>query len=565
MGSKIFSFFRDKLEESRILFLYRYISLIITSVFYLMNQPDHTIERKLIIIGCISIAAIILSYLYLIFEKDINIVKKLLLIETVGNAILLIPSGGIKSPFIWYTLNTILIGSIFLNFKFCIFNILTYIGIITVIAHLSTDIEIDIIKLLRNESSLILSLIMIIASVQVWSMYLKKTKEKSINLEAANKQLESANETIIDSIDHIKALYQSINMLTNQGNKEGLIKLLFDNVKRITKTNLVFYYDMTEEIYKIISDGNSFIVKSIEEKLLSEANGFLKSKEPIEIIIHNKRFILMKVESNYSEYGILGFEANSERESIIYKNNLYQIQFLSELISFAFERFYLEEINDRLLVSEEQNRIANEIHDSVLQRLFSMSCGIFSLIKRLDNFTPIDIQNELNNIRITTDNVMRELREKIYGLSWEKSGTNSFKSDINKYIDDIKRFNDINIPFFIKGSVELLTINQKKAFYRIICEGIGNAVRHGKAKKIEIYLDIDQNTSILKIIDDGVGFDLSKVDTERTNGLGIQNLYQLTQSLNGEIDIISAKGKGTTIDVCIPTNGVKGKGEEAIV
>jgi signal transduction histidine kinase len=559
------SFFYSKLEESKILFLYRYISLILTSAFYLINQPDHTIERKIIIIGCLSIAAMILSYLYLIYEKDIGIIRRLLFIEIIGNSILLIPSGGINSPFIWYMLNTILIGSVFINFKFIIANILTHISIIAFLVHLRPDIEVDIIKLLRDESSLILSLIMIVASVQVWSLYLKKTKEKSISLEKVNKQLESANLTITDTIDHIKALYQSINMLTNQGNKEGLIKLLFDNVKRITKTNLVFYYDMTNEIYKMISDGDSIIVSEIEERILSDVNNLLKSNGPIEISLHNKRFILMKVESNYSEYGILGFESSDDRESIIYKNDLYQIEYLSELISFAFERFYLEEISDRLLISEEQNRIANEIHDSVLQRLFSMSCGVFALMKRVDKINTDEIKNELNNIRATTDSVMKELREKIYGLSWKKSGLNCFKSDINKYIEDIKRYSDINIPFYIKGNEELLSINQKKAFYRMICEGIGNAVRHGKANNIDISLNIEKESVELNIIDDGVGFDLSKVNTQETKGLGIQNLYQLTESLNGEIKIISARGKGTRIVVHIPINGVKEKREEAIV
>lgn len=565
MKSKHMSFFYSKLEESKILFLYRYISLILTSAFYLINQPDHTIERKIIIIGCLSIAAMILSYLYLIYEKDIGIIRRLLFIEIIGNSILLIPSGGINSPFIWYMLNTILIGSVFINFKFIIVNILTHISIIAFLVHLRPDIEVDIIKLLRDESSLILSLIMIVASVQVWSLYLKKTKEKSISLEKVNKQLESANLTITDTIDHIKALYQSINMLTNQGNKEGLIKLLFDNVKRITKTNLVFYYDMTNEIYKMISDGDSIIVSEIEERILSDVNNLLKSNGPIEISLQNKRFILMKVESNYSEYGILGFESSNDRESIIYKNNLYQIEYLSELISFAFERFYLEEISDRLLISEEQNRIANEIHDSVLQRLFSMSCGVFALMKRVDKITTDEIKNELNNIRATTDSVMKELREKIYGLSWKKSGLNCFKSDINKYIEDIKRYSDINIPFYIKGNEELLSINQKKAFYRMICEGIGNAVRHGKANNIDISLNIEKESVELNIIDDGVGFDLSKVNTQETKGLGIQNLYQLTESLNGEIKIISARGKGTRIVVHIPINDVKEKREEAIV
>ena len=92
------------------------------------------------------------------------------------------------------------------------------------------------------------------------------------------------------------------------------------------------------------------------------------------------------------------------------------------MISVAFDRFYFEEVNERLLISEEQNRIANEIHDSVLQRLFSMSCGIFSLIKKLNKYSLEEMERELNYIRETTDKVMKDLRAKymvLVGKIWK--------------------------------------------------------------------------------------------------------------------------------------------------
>lgn len=113
------SFFRGRLEESKILFAYRYISLLITSLFYFINDPDHYLGKRIFIIGCLTISAIILSYLYLAKERSNKSIKILLTIETIGNCMLLIPSGGlnggINSPFVWYSLNTILISSVFLK------------------------------------------------------------------------------------------------------------------------------------------------------------------------------------------------------------------------------------------------------------------------------------------------------------------------------------------------------------------------------------------------------------------------------------------------------------------
>ena len=559
------SFLIKKLEESKILFMYRYISLFITTTFYFLNSSEHLIAKKIFIIGCLSISAVILSYLYLVYEKTERNIMGLLLIEIIGNSVLLIPSGGIKSPFIWYTLNTILISSIFLKKIYCWINILLYALISSLIIYFKTGYNLDILTFLKEESNLILSFIMIIAAVQAWSIFVKKTKEKSMVLEKTNAQLELSNQMIKESMDHITALYQSINILSNQGNKEGSINLLFQYIKKITKTDLVFYYDISENINQMICYSNNNLLENLEEVIKKDLSRILECRTPIEISISNTRFIVIALKSNYGKYGILGLEYQNNKDSIIYKNNIYQLQFLSQLISVAFDRFYLEEINERLLITEEQNRIANEIHDSVLQRLFSMSCGIFSLMKKLDKYTKDEIENELNQIRTTTDEVMKELRAKIYSLSWKKSGTNSFITDIKRYIDDVKKFNNINIPFTILGSDELLTCKQKKALYRIICEGIGNAVRHGKAKNIEVGLEINSHISVLKIIDDGIGFDSNRVKEDKTKGLGIPNLYQLTESLEGNIRIDSKLGDSTTIEVIIPNNVELMKGEKVTV
>lgn len=563
--SKKFSFLKKRLEESQILFIYRYISLFVTSSFYLLNNIEHSIGRKIFIIGCLTISAIILSYLYLIFEKSDKYIKLLLFIEAIGNSILLIPSGGVNSPFIWYTLNTILISSIFLKKRYCWINLLAYLLASSMMVYFGNEIEWDILRFLKEESELILSILMITAAVQVWSIFVKKTKDKSKRLEKVNNQLELANDMIMESMDHIMTLYQSVNLLTNQGNKEGLIKLLFEYTKKVTRSKTVFYCDISTDTNKITLDGNNDLRKSLEEGISEKLKDILENKTPVEICISNKRFKIMPVKSTYKDYGILGFEATNNKESIIYKNNMHQLQFLSELISIAFERVYLEEINERLLITEEQNRIANEIHDSVLQRLFSMSCGVFSLIKKLDKYTKDEIENELNLIRKATDTVMKELREKIYGLSWKKSGSNSFIMDIRKYIDDIKKLSNVFIPFSIVGSDEILSCKQKKAIYRMICEGIGNAVRHGEAEIIEVSLMIDSQYSKLSIIDNGKGFDLNKINVSNTNGLGIQNLYQMTESLNGELQIKSKLGTGTKIEVMIPNNNLAVEGKEVMV
>jgi signal transduction histidine kinase len=559
---KVESFFKDKSDQSKILVAYRFISLLITSTFYVLNNPEHEITRKIIIMVCLSISSIILSYLYPTYEKSKNSIKLLLIVEIIGNTLLLIPSGGIKSPFIWYSLNTILISVIFLKKIYGWIIFLLYLIFYGIIISFTTNNNVHTIEIFKGESNLLLSFIMIIVAIQVLEFSMKKNNEKSKRLEESNIQLERANDKLLESINHIKELYQSVNILTNQGNKEGVIKLSFEHIKRITRSDTVFYYDIINNSNKIISFDNNYLLNSIEEHIVTHKRQILESNDPIEICISNSNILIVHVGNSYNTYGLLGMETTYNKESVIYKNNAYQLQFLSELIANVFERLVLKEVNERLLITEEQNRIANEIHDSVLQRLFSLSCGMFSIIKNLNDYTTNEISDELSHFRKIIDSTMTELRDKIYGLSWKKSGQSSFSLDIKQYIDDIKRLNQVHIPFSILGNLEILSTEQKKALYRMICEGIGNAIRHGKAKNIEIKLNITSEFTNLSIIDDGIGFDLSNVMENSLKGLGIQNLNQLSEGLNGNIKINSKLNNGTTIVIMLPNLMMKG---EAVV
>jgi len=108
---------RKPSEETRRIFLYRYISLLVTSFFFLVNYTEHPIGKRVFIITSIAASAMILNYLYIRNSGSGVKIKLLVLIETIGNSLLLIPSGGINSPFVWYSLNTIAIASIELKKK----------------------------------------------------------------------------------------------------------------------------------------------------------------------------------------------------------------------------------------------------------------------------------------------------------------------------------------------------------------------------------------------------------------------------------------------------------------
>lgn len=538
----------------KVLFSYRLISLFITSLFFLFDNTTQNITTKVFIITCISLSAIILNYLYISsFDSKAKILV-LVLIETIGNTLILIPSGGINSPYVWYSLNTLLVAGINLGNKYIWLSLCVYLfgstGLFLAIFR-HTEINIDYFV---NSKDLILSLVLIGCAFQLLAGLIKRIEWKNNILIDTNQQLKHANKKIKDSISHIMELYEAVELFSTVKDKKSLIDQVLNCTQKITRANFLFFYDLVENNQFIVKSvtGEKDIPEQLEGQLLNVMEKVLSSQIPVELIINHKSYLLISVKTNYLTYGILGIERNSQ-ENVDYGERVDQLQFLSRLCSITLEKFQLEQVNERLIITEEQNRIASEIHDSALQRLFSISCGIYGLIKNQTRLNINQITEELNLVRDSINNTMKELRRAIYGLSWAKGGQNNFETDIINYIEEIRRLNDVEITFEITGNHELLTSLQRKAFYRIICEGISNAVHHGQAALIKVKLYIKPEEILLYIIDNGLGFDTKvKKKTDGQRGLGLRNIRNLVSTLKGIVNLDSTIGKGTNLEVSIP-------------
>ncbi len=517
---------------------------------------------------CIGASSAILNYLYIKKKDDATIINLLVFIETMGNSIILIPSGGLSSPYVWYALNTILIAAVMLERKYCWLNLLAYMISTTWITHyIFNEKQQKLTELIKQQSNLIISFILITIAILLLSRYIKEIKRERIKLIRTNKELMFANHQVKESVNHIIELYQSVQLFSSLRNKNDLITMILEHTKNITKSDVAMFYDFSQCEKKVIVDTNRSTVEledALKTKILEVWDEIIYTSNPMEIYVENKSYLFISVKSNYMTYGILGIENTEYKERFESIESIDQLKFFSELSAIALEKFELEQINEQLLISGEQNRIANEIHDSILQRLFSTSFGIYGLMKRLNKITINDINDELNIIRGAIDRSMKDLRSAIYGLSWKKGGADNFVVDTVNYVNEIRTLNNVEIDFNILGNSEFLSIMQKNCLYRIICEGIGNAVRHGKASHIEATLHIGIGEVSLEIVDDGIGFDLNTTKEQKREGLGIKNMHYLVHSLKGKIDYQSTIEKGTKITITIPEHAQDLREEKAV-
>lgn len=534
------------IEEVKLLNTYRALSWILTSVVYFMNNPSD----KLIKLGIISVLFITSKIVVNVYKRYDNISKvdqAFVFIETIGITLILLPTGGLNSPFIWYALNPVLISAYFFSNLFCWFNLFCYLSCSTAVSYLFFNpLNLSLIGVIQANSQLILIFILITFAVQLLMIMNNKLKHNSEELMKTNNKLNEANQRIQESMEHIMSMYQAVEILTSRDD-ELSFKTFADYTLKLTKAKNTFFYYKTLQQDSGIMAVSGIMDDIIKEELIKNIElkyyDYLHSSKMI-TNVDSRRYITIPVQTSSNYYGLIGADVEKD---YIEKDDLKILKFIADLSAMVLERFELDLVSERLTKAEEQNRIANEMHDSVAQRLFSISCATHLMANNLKKLNEEQMEEKLKSLRESSNAAMKELRSTIYKLSSKKSGS-AYVDDIRKYLHNMSNLNNVNIDFQFSGDEELLDIQRKKGIYRIICESTGNAIRHGKSTSIIIDLTIEDNETYLVVKDDGVGF----YPSLENEGLGLRNMSRLVNSYSGQIDITSEIGAGTEIRIQIP-------------
>ncbi len=198
------------------------------------------------------------------------------------------------------------------------------------------------------------------------------------------------------------------------------------------------------------------------------------------------------------------------------------------------------ELNRNLVLSEinaiekDRTRIAYDLHDEL--------GGMISSIKlKINNFEikePEDIR-QLGIINYNIDKAIGRIREISYNLMPTVLINDGLKSAIIDYINTLDAklqiiFNyDDDISFNEQQSINI---------FRIMQEGINNAIKHSNATMVTISFEKKNDKLIISIQDNGIGFD---VKNSSQNGVGLKSLYSRSQLLNGKLYIESTKERGS--------------------
>ncbi|MBI9044800.1 MAG: sensor histidine kinase [Anaerolineaceae bacterium] len=204
---------------------------------------------------------------------------------------------------------------------------------------------------------------------------------------------------------------------------------------------------------------------------------------------------------------------------------------------------------ETLTLSNERQRMARELHDTLAQGLAGLILQLEAAVFHVDNGNTVKtseiLQQAMGRARIT----LVEARSVIDDLRADKSASQSLQERTHQEVERFIQATGISCALNMEVPEEI-DETLVEHISRIVAEGLVNIARHAQASQVDIQLKVDGDSLTIQIQDDGVGFDPQK--SIRSGHYGLLGMRERLRLAGGSLKIDSENGKGTILKLIIP-------------
>lgn len=201
---------------------------------------------------------------------------------------------------------------------------------------------------------------------------------------------------------------------------------------------------------------------------------------------------------------------------------------------------------ERLAATEERNRLARELHDSVSQIIFSMTLTA-QAARIVADRDPARIPSMLDHLQELAQNALAEMRSLIEHLRPPPLQEKGLIPALRSHFAERKMRDGLNVSLRINGQADLPE-SSEEGIFRIIQEALNNVVKHAHTNAAEVTVTFLDGRASVTIADQGAGFDLSKARAAAGH-IGLFSMEERVKALGGKLTIESAPGQGTCVRV----------------
>jgi len=213
-------------------------------------------------------------------------------------------------------------------------------------------------------------------------------------------------------------------------------------------------------------------------------------------------------------------------------------------------------LNQQLIKAQEneRNRISGYLHDHVAQDLSSLKIGLETLFDNQGKVPP-EIGAKICELSKILQNSITAVRDLSYDLHPPGMDQLGLVRTVNQLCEGFSEKNNISVDFYAAGMKDLkLDFDTEINLYRLIQEGLNNVKKHAKAGHVVIRLVASSPNIILRIEDNGQGFDVERrlARSFKEKRLGLSSMEERVSLLEGTMSIKSQPSKGTSLFIEVP-------------
>ena len=213
----------------------------------------------------------------------------------------------------------------------------------------------------------------------------------------------------------------------------------------------------------------------------------------------------------------------------------------------------LKRLSHRLINAQEseRSRLAKDLHGDTGQALTALKMKLELTQKELSD-VPGYAKEQLKEAVALAGETLDKIRTVAHGLRPPALDTIGLSAALEGLCKDFAQHTQVSVVY---NASDIPDISNPIdiSLYRILQEGLTNSVRHGHATRIEVDLDLSDGEIRLSVLDNGTGFDARSAVQDRENsGVGLMDIRERLESLEGRLDVSSQPGAGTRLVATIP-------------
>jgi len=226
-------------------------------------------------------------------------------------------------------------------------------------------------------------------------------------------------------------------------------------------------------------------------------------------------------------------------------------EFLAVTAGTAVSTLRMHDRLRRAALHEDRERIARDLHDSIIQDLFAVGLGLQASTMKISS-DPEAVREQLDTAIDKLDESITSLRRYIFDLRPPVWARPSHPGELSRLLKELAAPHEVSVGLDFDCPPDVPDAEIADDLFAVIRESVSNALRHANPSTIDVRVVCDGENVRASVSDDGSGFDT----TIASEGLGLANISERVERTQGSLFIDSAPGRGTVLHVAFPLQPV---------